>query len=479
MERITSIFDSKQGYENFPLALFTIDEKGDLIQVNDVFVRVTGYTKKDIRNIGINRMLLDSDPFFEGETYLETKGRGTRRVRIKYIHKDDTSATGVLEDITERKVTECVPPATAYFDLDGNLRLWNSALEELTGYSRREAENYDCISKERVNDLIRRTLRSDGIRNEGFDLKTKYGEPKEVMLSTVLIKDSSGEPSGIVCSMVDITKDRLVDQALENYSRRVISSKNIEIQYMRDMEQKLRDYAHQLKRSNELKDLFTDIIAHDLNNPITVIYGCASLLLDKECGEMKEDINIIKDQAAKLTTMIGNARTYAKVESLDELDFEVLDINAILKRVIADSEYLLGEDITIEYLAEGKCFSLVSPIISAVFVNLLTNAAKYGADGGRIVVDIEDVGENWRVMVKDYGDGIPDSDKEDIFDRFKRRDKKGVKGTGLGLAIVKRIVELHKGKVWVEDNPEGGSIFYVLLRKADSQQHSAHSAISS
>ena len=53
-----------------------------------------------------------------------------------------------------------------------------------------------------------------------------------------------------------------------------------------------------------------------------------------------------------------------------------------------------------------------------------------------------------------------------IFTRFQRVNKKGVKGTGLGLAIVKRVVDLHGGKVWIEDNPEGGSVFYVEIPKA-------------
>ncbi|MBI5253168.1 MAG: HAMP domain-containing histidine kinase [Euryarchaeota archaeon] len=61
--------------------------------------------------------------------------------------------------------------------------------------------------------------------------------------------------------------------------------------------------------------------------------------------------------------------------------------------------------------------------------------------------------------------GGEDEYKQKIFDRFARIEKGGVKGTGLGLAIVKRIVDLHQGRAWVEDNPEGGSVFYVELPK--------------
>ncbi|MEE8358746.1 MAG: HAMP domain-containing sensor histidine kinase, partial [Candidatus Hydrothermarchaeales archaeon] len=66
-------------------------------------------------------------------------------------------------------------------------------------------------------------------------------------------------------------------------------------------------------------------------------------------------------------------------------------------------------------------------------------------------------------------EGIPDEYKEGVFDRFKRVKKEGVKGTGLGLAIVKKVVEAHNGRVWVEDNPGGGSIFYVTLPQVQTQ----------
>ncbi len=65
--------------------------------------------------------------------------------------------------------------------------------------------------------------------------------------------------------------------------------------------------------------------------------------------------------------------------------------------------------------------------------------------------------------VKDWGYGIKDEDKAKLFTRFQRVEKKGVKGSGLGLAIVKRVVDLHGGKIWIEDNPEGGSVFCVEI----------------
>ena len=104
-------------------------------------------------------------------------------------------------------------------------------------------------------------------------------------------------------------------------------------------------------------------------------------------------------------------------------------------------------------------------MIREVFLNFLTNAVKYAKEGKKIIIEAEDDGKNYKIKVKDFGEGVPDKYKEKIFRRFERGEKEGVKGAGLGLSITKKLVELHNGKVWVEDNPEGGSVFVTVLPK--------------
>ncbi len=123
------------------------------------------------------------------------------------------------------------------------------------------------------------------------------------------------------------------------------------------------------------------------------------------------------------------------------------------------------KEIEIELVAKGAYPARVSQFIEAIFLNFLTNAIKYSPNKTKIVAGITDAGENWHVFVADNGEGIADKFKESIFARFERLKKEGVKGTGLGLAIAKRIVDIHNGRVWVEDNPEGGSIFIVEIPK--------------
>jgi PAS domain S-box-containing protein len=230
-------------------------------------------------------------------------------------------------------------------------------------------------------------------------------------------------------------------------------------------EEKMKKYAKELEEANQLKDLFTDIIRHDLLNPVTVIKGLSEILSEDETlNKNRKSLETIIKNVGKLEEMIQSAATLAKVEAVDKLDFEERDLCKILRKVISDfTPMFRNKGMSVEFLGEAKCIAEVNPHIEDIFSNLLSNAAKYSPENTQITVEIKADGEDWMVSVKDRGNRIPDEYKEIIFERFKRIEKRGVKGTGLGLSIVKRIVDIHKGRVWVEDNPEGGNVFLVRI----------------
>lgn len=232
--------------------------------------------------------------------------------------------------------------------------------------------------------------------------------------------------------------------------------------------QELEDHADQLERSNQLKDLFIDIMTHDLTNPISVISGMVKITEDEDSIEdIREEIHEIKLNATRLEDMIVNVSVFAKLEGIKESDLDVKNLALIISSAIEDTQNLAdAKGIKIENNVKGEYLVRASSFIENVFSNLLSNAVKYGPEKNVVTVDIEEADEKWKVMVKDQGEGIPDEYKTDIFNRFKRRQKTGVKGSGLGLAIVKAVVEMHNGNVWVEDNPAGGSIFCVRIPKA-------------
>ncbi|MCK5485477.1 MAG: HAMP domain-containing histidine kinase, partial [Desulfobacterales bacterium] len=145
------------------------------------------------------------------------------------------------------------------------------------------------------------------------------------------------------------------------------------------------------------------------------------------------------------------------------------NIAAMFKMVVDNFRpQIEDKQITLEFNAEGTYLANVSLMIEEVFVNLLSNAIKYSPEKSKIIVDITDAGDDWRVSVTDQGEGVSDENKPLLFDRFQRVNKVAVKGSGLGLAIVKRIIELHEGDFGVDDNPDGvGSVFWVTVKKSN------------
>lgn len=240
-----------------------------------------------------------------------------------------------------------------------------------------------------------------------------------------------------------------------------------EIVERKKTEEKIAKYAAELEESNRIKDLFTDIMRHDLMNPAGVIRNCSELLYEGENDSGKKElIELIRNNSQQFIEMIENASIYSRLQYLEELDREMLCLGAILKDNILNFTFDLKEkQMRVQFAPEGEYPLKANKMIRDVFSNLISNAIKYGDEGSTVEIGIDDEEGTWLIFVKNSGEKIVDEEKEKIFERFQRAGMTNIKGTGLGLAIAKRIVELHNGSIWVDDNPEGGSIFCVRLPK--------------
>jgi len=173
----------------------------------------------------------------------------------------------------------------------------------------------------------------------------------------------------------------------------------------------------------------------------------------------------IYDANTRMADIIENVLLYVKLEAGEIKDKYVkTDLNEVLFNSILEFKerpkyknihYSLTTD---EYLINAI------PILRNAFTNLIDNALKYG-DNCEISVEVKK--SSYVVGIKDKGEGIPDKLKPKLFKKFERIwGENEIKGTGLGLSIVKYIVNLHNGKVWVEDNCPHGCVFLVELPKA-------------
>lgn len=234
-------------------------------------------------------------------------------------------------------------------------------------------------------------------------------------------------------------------------------------------EQQLREYAANLKRSNEDLELFAYIATHDLQEPIRGIVAYSQLLL-AECrsdhsSQTKKYLENIARDGLRLNTLVADLREYLRVRSGGR-PFAPTD----MERILQDTLHTLHRQVT---ETQATITHDPLPIVQAdssqmtqVLQNLLANAMKFQQKGiaPTVHVSASSLDGMWQFSVRDNGVGIPEGYFEKIFILFERLYPRDTyPGTGLGLALCKRIVERHGGRMWVESDEGRGSTFYFTL----------------
>lgn len=336
---------------------------------------------------------------------------------------------------------------------DGHVSFINKKGCEILGYNEDGIVGQDWIEsfvpdnyRDHTKDLLLKCLSGNCVTKCEYPVLRFYGEDRMVLWANVPLVDENENVIGMISTGEDVTD-------------------------LRDSQEALQQYVDDLKKSNEFKMLFIDILRHDLLNPATIIKGYSELLLERiTTDEEKSIIKTIYAQNENLIQIINTASMLGKLESTDMVSFENLDLLDLLKKVSSGFTPLLDKKgITVEYPARDSCPADVNPMIEEAFSNLISNAIKFNPYGGKLILDIEDAGPSWKITFTDFGMGISDEDKDAIFRRFKQVSTEGTKGSGLGLAIVKKIIELHHGEVGVYDNPSGsGAVFWIKLNKRQS-----------
>jgi PAS domain S-box-containing protein len=384
-----------------------------------------------------------------------------------YPLKDTTTGQmkGVIEyvrNITERKlVEEELKQSEEKYRLlieniqegvfviqDAKMQFVNKAFRNITGYGNEEIIGIDFRhfvapeDLEMVQDRYSRRQKGENVPDEyEFHALRRDGEKIVINMSVGLVTYRGRIASMGVIN--DITERKKREEAILRY--------NLEI-----------------KESNRMKELFADIMHHDLLNPLNVANGYVEFFMEVEKDpDKKSYLETIKRNLVKGMELIENATKFSKLESMKKIEFDDLDLKMVVLEVIENLTPLaVRAGISIEDHLESSMPARGNKIIEDIFINIISNAIKYASTGKRIVVDGKDGINSWIIGVVDFGPGIKDVDKKLIFERFHREEKKGVKGSGLGLAIAGKIAELHKGRIWVEDNPEGGAIFKVEIPKS-------------
>ncbi|OGQ26953.1 MAG: hypothetical protein A3I75_05260 [Deltaproteobacteria bacterium RIFCSPLOWO2_02_FULL_50_16] len=214
-------------------------------------------------------------------------------------------------------------------------------------------------------------------------------------------------------------------------------------------------------------------IAHEFRTPLAIMLGHIDIILDGVTGtinkKQEQSLQKIKELALRLTRMATDILSVATViNGKIQLRREKIATPIFVNRVIQSLEYLgQKKKITLDLDVPQKISSFWGDPdrIEQCLTNIVENAVKFAHRDTEVHINVREEPESIRFEVKDQGQGIPEEEIEKIFNRFERSRGDNAEGFGLGLAITKEIIDLHRGRIWVESQPGKGSSFIFELPK--------------
>jgi PAS domain S-box-containing protein len=211
-----------------------------------------------------------------------------------------------------------------------------------------------------------------------------------------------------------------------------------------------------------LRETILATVSHELRTPLTAILGFSLTLRDRGAEiddstkqQLTEEVVL---QSRRLERLLTDLLDVDRLRhGLVRAVRQPTDVGLLVARVAAATGHpvAVATDSVIADVDAAK--------VERIVENLIANAIKHTEAGTEIAADLTTDGDDLLLCVDDCGDGIPDADKEEIFELFVRRGAERAPGTGVGLALVAQFVRLHDGTVWVEDREGGGASFRVRL----------------
>jgi len=466
--------------DSVPDAVFVLNQAGRIIYLNQAACSGSGLARGDLLGKRIDAVEAPEYKQLAGDWMPELLRVGKSRVDTMRLTRGGISVelevsahvaefegekivVGTLRDITERQraetrlreseeryrsLVENIDLGITLIDRDHRIVMTNSAhgrlfrkpASEFSGracfreFEKRDQVCAHCPGTKAMDSGQPAVARTEGVRDDGARFTAE--------IRAFPIRTADDVISGFIEVVEDVSERKRADEAIA-------------------------EYAKKLESSNRMKDLFTDIMHHDILNPLQAAVCANDLLRENferpEAGELAQ---MIDNNLTKAIDLIETTSRLARLDGLEHLDQEPLDLQVVIAGVICDLAPLVQRaGMVVENNLRHRMPVRANTIIADVFANLLANAIKHASAGKRVVVGGEDGGAVWRIEFKDFGRGIEDADKLRVFQRFHRSEYAAPNGNGLGLAIASRILELHQGGIGIKDNPEGGTIFVIEVPK--------------
>ena len=476
---------------------------GRLRDVNDAFLRTTGYTREEVigQRIADLGLWVDPDAHRRGLEALKS-GAMVRETEARFRTKDGGELVAILTadrvtldgeacvltavmDITDRVRAEealresdrrflvafhANPLPMSITDLpDGRHLEVNEAAVRHSGYARDEMlgrtkpELGFWVAPEQRDRLIDLLREHGRVRDLEVTFRTKGGEERDLLVNSETIT-FGGRPAVLSVS-IDITDRKL----MEAQSRA-----------RRDEAERL---AQALGAANRAKDEFLAMLGHELRNPLGAITNATAVLEQVTADATVLQLNaVIKRQTGQLTRLVEDLLDVARVTSGKiALRSTRVDLHALVGDCLeALQQAGRARHVHVSLRGQSVWVEGDPARLEQIFNNLVDNALKYTPAGGRVTVTVEQVGAEAVLTVSDSGKGMPADLVPHVFDLFVQESQaldRGHGGLGLGLTLVRRLVDLHGGSASATSaGPGRGSDFTVRLPARTSPATSIASA---
>lgn len=232
--------------------------------------------------------------------------------------------------------------------------------------------------------------------------------------------------------------------------------------------------ASELSKVDRLQKEFIANISHDLRTPLTMIKGYGEVIRDLPDENTPENIQVIIDEATRLSELVNDLLDLTKLQSggivprCSEFDLSEA-VSEVMQRYEVFTKHR-GYTVSLVRSTSAAVFADRGMILQVIY-NLINNAINYSGEDKTVTVCVESDGTQVRVSVSDTGEGIPQEEVSQIWERYYKVDKvhkRALVGTGLGLSIVRQILDAHGAAYGVQSTPGKGSTFWFALSRTDT-----------
>jgi PAS domain S-box-containing protein len=287
-------------------------------------------------------------------------------------------------------------------------------------------------------------------------------------LETIKVQDENGNFKEFRITLTDITAQKEAEKILHDRNANIQKMLNVEIDEHETAEIRLEKLIEKYKISNQELEQFAYVSSHDLKEPLRMITSFLQLLQKRYIDELDEDandfINYAVDGAKRMDMMINDLLEYSKIGST-EREYEYLQSDKILETVLKNLKPTIEESNAIITHDPLPLIYANNQMMIQLFQNIISNAIKYhGEEPPEIHISADYIDDEYIFSIKDNGIGIDQKHLERIFKIFQRlHTREKYDGTGIGLAITKRIIQKHRGKIWVESELGKGTTFFFTI----------------